>query len=98
MVQTVRRIQEKLAPHRANLAADYDVKRLGIFGSVVHGDATPQSDVDMLVEFTNPVGMFRFLDLEEALSHLLGSKIDLVTKGALKTLIRDEILRETVYV
>ncbi len=98
MVQTVRRIQEQLAPHRAMLAADYDVKRLGIFGSVVHGDATPQSDVDMLVEFTKPVGMFRFLDLEEALSHLLGSKIDLVTKGALKTLIRDEILRETVYV
>ncbi|MEK7577362.1 MAG: nucleotidyltransferase family protein [Patescibacteria group bacterium] len=98
MVQTVQNIKTMLAPHRAMLAADYDVKRLGIFGSVVHGDATGQSDLDMLVEFTKPIGMFRFLDLEEALSHLLGSKIDLVTPGALKTLIRDEILQETVYV
>jgi len=98
MVQTVQNIRNTLEPHKAELARQYAVKRLGIFGSVIHGDARPDSDVDMLVEFSEPVGMFRFLALERKLTDMLGKNIDLATPGALKPLIRDDILRETVYV
>ena len=42
------------------------------------------SDIDILVEFRNPVGFFKFLELEERLSEWLGADVDLVTKGALK--------------
>ena len=98
MVHTVQHIQSILKPHKAGLLQEYPIKRLGIFGSVVHGDARPDSDVDMLVELTKPIGMFRFLALEDALSRIVGSRIDLVTPGALKSIIRDDILRDTIYV
>lgn len=84
--------------HRATLRDKYHVKEIGIFGSVARGEQTAASDVDVLVEFSEPVGFFSFLDLEDFLSHALGKKVDLVTKRALKPAVRDQILNDAVYV
>jgi len=73
------------------------VRRLGIFGSVARGNQTVSSDVDILVDFTHPLGLFRFVELENHLSQLLGKPVDLVTKNALKPIIKDQILQETIY-
>jgi len=75
----------------------YFVREIGIFGSVARGEQTPVSDVDILVEFSQPVGFFVFLDLEDFLSHTLGKKVDLVTKRALKPAVKDQILRDAIY-
>ena len=56
------------------------------------------SDVDILVDFEEPPSLFEFMDLEEYLSKLLGLKIDLVSKGALKPRIGKRILEEVVYI
>ena len=61
----------------------YPIKSLGIFGSVARGDASENSDVDVLVEFYEPVGM-EFIDLVFDLEELLGRKVDLVSKKGLK--------------
>jgi predicted nucleotidyltransferase len=69
-----------------------------VFGSYVRGEADKNSDIDVLVEFSEPIGLFKFIDLEDYLSKLLGAKVDLVTKKALKPRIGSHILEEAVYV
>jgi len=76
----------------------YHVASLGIFGSVARGEAGERSDVDILVEFKQTPDIFEFIRLKDYLSSLLGCEVDLVSKKALKTVIRDDILREAIYV
>lgn len=80
------------------LRSKYNVDTIGVFGSVSRGEDKKTSDVDMLVEFSEPIGMFRFIELEEYLQKLTGRKVDLVTKKALKPAISREILQEVIYV
>ena len=88
------KIQTLLREQRDELARDYGVSEIGVFGSCVRGDAAAGSDIDILVEFNRPIGFFKFLELEERLGELLGARVDLVTRGALKPRIGANILRE----
>ena len=74
------------------------MKEIGVFGSFVRGEAKKSSDIDILVEFSEPVGLFEFMELEEYLEKLLGHKVDLVSKKALKPIIGKYILEEVVIV
>ncbi|ORJ62523.1 nucleotidyltransferase family protein [Geothermobacter hydrogeniphilus] len=91
-------IQKTLSQHLDELKTTYGVERLGLFGSFSRGEQTPSSDIDLLVEFTHPVGFFQFLRLERELSTLLGRRVDLVTRKALKPHIGQRILAEVKYV
>ena len=91
-------IKKEITDQLPYLAEKYNVKRLGIFGSVARGDSKKDSDVDILVEFKSPVGFFDFIMLENYLTESLGRKVDLVTKEALKPLIRDDVLNDVIYV
>jgi predicted nucleotidyltransferase len=85
-----------LTAHRKEMQA-LGVQSLAVFGSVVHAEAGPDSDIDILVEFAKPVGFFAFLEVKEQLEKLLGCSVDLVTRNALHPRLRDEILNEAVY-
>ena len=85
----IERNQEKLAP--------YSIKTLGIFGSYARGSSRKNSDIDILVEFSQTPTMFKFMQLERTLSQILGIKVDLVTRNALKPLIKKNILQEAVF-
>jgi len=74
------------------------VKSLAVFGSLARGEATPASDIDVLVEFDRPVGLFEFIRLKLYLEELTNRKVDLVTPDALRPTMRDEILQEAVHV
>lgn len=91
-------IREKIAKQLPLLRQKYQVKRLGIFGSVIRGQQKRGSDVDVLVEFSSPIGFFDFIRLEDFLTEILDQKVDLVSKNALKPAIRGAVLRETLYV
>ena len=94
----VEEIKRTLLQHKAELKKKFKVKTIGVFGSYVRGEQKRGSDVDMLVEFEEPVGLFEFMRLENYLSDLLGVKVDLVSKKALKPYIGEYIKREVVYV
>lgn len=96
-MRTIKEIKKVLLERKAELE-DKKVKEIGIFGSYVKGKAKKKSDVDILVEFSEPIGLFEFMDLEEYLGNLLGIKVDLVSKKALKPRIGKYILKEVVYV
>jgi len=91
-------IAERLRQELPRLQKVYGVRYLGLFGSRIHGDNRKKSDLDVLVEFSRTPGMFRFLDLERELSGLLGFRIDLVLKRALKPAIGKRILERVVEV
>jgi hypothetical protein len=84
-----------LATHRRELET-FGVRSLALFGSVVRGEAKSDSDVDILVEFSKPVGLFGFIRLKHRLEEILGRSVDLVTRAALKPQLRDRILEECV--
>jgi predicted nucleotidyltransferase len=72
----------------------FDVASLGLFGSYLHGDAGPDSDLDLLVRFVETPGLFRFVELENYLSDLVGVRVDLVMAEALKPHICQSVLAE----
>lgn len=89
---------ELIREHTAKLQDDYQVAKLGIFGSFARGEAKETSDVDILVEFNETVDLFHFIRLQHYLSEILGREVDLVTPDALKPLIKDQILKEVLYI
>ena len=91
-------IQQLIKNNLAGLSRDYAVLEIGLFGSYVRDEQTPDSDLDILVEFSKPVGFVAFMQLEQHLQQLLGIKIDLVTRAALKPQIGARILNEVNYV
>lgn len=74
----------------------FGVARLSLFGSIVRGEGRENSDVDLLVEFNRPVGLFEFVRLRRQLAEIVGRPVDLVTPAALKPQLRDQILREAL--
>ncbi len=86
-----------LSEHQAELSA-MGVRSLTLFGSVARNETKPGSDVDLLVEFSQPVGLFRFITLKQYLEELLGSAVDLGTVRSLKPRLKDGIMREAIYV
>ncbi len=94
----LKKIKRELSESKEQLEKNYQVRYIGIFGSWVREEQREESDIDILVEFGKPIGFFKFLELEEHLSNLLGAKVDLVSKKALKPAIGKHILQEVVEV
>lgn len=97
-MKTVDELKRILSEHKPEIKKKFKVKSIGIFGSYIRGKSKKRSDVDILVEFSEPIGMFVFLDLEEYLKGIFGLKVDLVSKKALKPKIGENILNEVVYI
>ena len=74
----------------------FGVRSISVFGSVARNRVRKHSDIDLLVEFSKPVGLFEFARLKIHLEEVLGRKVDLVTPQALRKELRDEILREAI--
>jgi predicted nucleotidyltransferase len=83
---------------KREVAKEYSVKKIGVFGSVARNDQTRQSDIDLLVEFSKAVGFVTLMRLENFLSERLGEQVDLVTPDSLKPVIRQDILSKVIYV
>jgi predicted nucleotidyltransferase len=91
-------ILDQLRGMRPELSEQYHVRTIGIFGSYSRKHQTEQSDLDLVVEFDQPIGMMAFVHLKDLISDHLGIRVDLVTPEGLHPLIRDQIMHEVVYV
>ena len=96
-MQTIRQIKSILAQHKSELVQKYHLRQLGVFGSYARKDKTAQSDIDLLVEFEEPIGL-EFVTLAEELESLLGVKVDLVSINAIKPKLFKIIKKDLVYV
>ena len=95
---SVKEAKRTLKENKTILKERFKVKEIGIFGSWVKNEQKEDSDLDILVEFEEVIGLLDFAALERYLSDLLGVKVDLVMKTALKPRIGKHILREVVYI
>jgi predicted nucleotidyltransferase len=91
-------IRNTLRSEMPRLRQDHGVGSLEIFGSYVRGEASPESDLDLLVEFDITPTLFSFIRLENELSRLLGVKVDLVMKDGLKPALGTQIRAEAIAV
>lgn len=89
---------QSIREHMNELQNEYFVSRIGVFGSFARDEATETSDVDILVEFKKVVGLFHFIDLQDRLSEIIGRRVDLGEPEALKPVIKDKVLQETVWI
>jgi predicted nucleotidyltransferase len=99
-MKNLEQIKNALTLHKHELQQKYTVKEIGIFGSYVRGEQKSKSDVDLLLEFeeSSNLTLLDFIGLENYLSEVLGIKVDLVEKHALKTRISKHVLQEVVNV
>ena len=92
-------IEELLGPKRDKVraaASRHGVLALFVFGSFARGEAGPESDIDILVDFAGPVGLMGFIGLKMELEAILGRPVDLVTREALRPRMLETVLRESV--
>lgn len=93
-LQSIQQILTKLKPE---LKEKYFVKSLGLFGSVVRNDFKANSDIDIIVDFSKPVGI-EFIDLADYIEEKLRKKVDLVSHNGVKPKYFQQIQSEIIYV
>jgi len=94
----VKKLIRRLQAEKDTLRERFGIKSIGVFGSYIRNEQKKSSDLDVLVEFSKPIGLFKFVELENYLSDELGVKVDLVMKSSLKPYIGKVILREVQYI
>ncbi len=86
-MRTVYEIKEILSNHKSRLFHDYPIKSMAIFGSYARREQNNSSDLDIVVEFSDNIGI-RFIDLAEELENIIGLKVDLVSKRGIKKYLK----------
>jgi uncharacterized protein len=74
------------------------VESVAVFGSTARGEGSMESDIDVLISFSEKATFDRYMDVKFLLEDLLDKSVDLVTPGALKPRIRAQVEREAIYV
>jgi len=99
VMKNLKEVIQILKKNNRILKERFKVKSIGVFGSVTRGEQKETSDIDVIVEFSEPVG-WEIVDLKEFLEELLGVKVDVVTKNAAirKPLLWKSIKEEVIYV
>ncbi|MDI6766858.1 MAG: nucleotidyltransferase family protein [Bacteroidota bacterium] len=91
---TIKKILEQQKP---DLERRFHVKEIGVFGSYVRNEQKKRSDIDILVDFSQPIGL-DFIELCYYLENILGLKVDLVTPRAIKKQMKQTVLGEVVFI
>ena len=90
-------LENKIRELKPRLSKAYNVDKIGYFGSFLNNNQRPDSDIDILVNFSKPLG-WEFFDLQDLLEKELNRKIDLHTFNSLKDQLRESILKQIIYV
>ena len=89
-------VLERIACHESELRS-LGLSSIQVFGSVARGDATDDSDVDLLVSFSQPVGLIHFARARRRLSEILSCRVDMTTIGGIRKEIRNKVLSEAIH-
>ena len=96
-MRSINEIRSILNNHKIKLFSDYPIKSLAIFGSYSRNQQNQVSDLDIIVEFSDNIGI-RFIDLGDELEQLTGLKVDLVSRGGIKEKYFNSIRSDLIYV
>jgi len=76
--------------------AEFGIKQIRIFGSYARGDENAKSDIDIIVDISNPIGIYQFIGLKQDIAKTLNKKIDLFKPNNIEPIIKDKIMAEAV--
>jgi uncharacterized protein len=96
-MKEIDRIIGEIRSNENTLRKRYHIKSISVFGSFARGEENKDSDIDLLVEFDEPVG-FTFFQAARYLEQITGRRVDLVTKDAIKPAIADSVMKELLHV
>ena len=96
-MKTLQEITELLSRHKSKLFSDYPTQSLAVFGSYLRKEQNKESDLDIMVEFSDKIGI-RFIDLAEEIEQIIGFKVDLISKKGIKEDYLKQINSDLVYV
>jgi len=96
-MKTLQEIKSTLSSHKNRLFNDYPIKSMAIFGSYSRKEQNENSDLDILVEFSDRIGI-RFIDLADDIEKIVGFKVDLVSKNGIKEKYLKSIDSDLIYV
>jgi hypothetical protein len=77
-----------------SLCRQHNIRRLGIFGSFARGEAQDDSDIDLLVHFSERISLLEMVALERQFSEVLGRRVDLLTEAAISLYLRERIQQD----
>ncbi len=97
MVETKENILKTLNRLKNEIATDYKVKKIGLFGSYVKHKQDDSSDIDILVDFEDGADLIHFIGLSRYLEEIFKTKVDVVSKSSLKEELKHNILQEVIY-
>jgi predicted nucleotidyltransferase len=97
-MKTLQEVESILRDQKPIIRQRFKVKGIGIFGSFVRGEQNETSDLDLLIDFEEPIGIISYVGLQNYLSDKIGERVDLITKSGLKPRISGHILKEVIYV
>ena len=86
--------KQEIIATTARVLRNHGVRRAALFGSLVRGEATPHSDIDLLVEMSDGQSLLDLVDVKLDLEESLQRKVDVLTYDSISPLLRDQILRE----
>ena len=95
-IYTIEEIKEILQKSKEDFEVRFGVDKFMLFGSYAKNQQTSESDIDLLVNFKQPIDFFEFIDLQYYIAGLFNKKIDLGTIGSLKEFVKDKILKEAI--
>lgn len=96
-MKTRKEVEETLKRYKPSLRDKFKVKEIGIFGSIIRGEQTEKSDIDILVDFEEGADLFHLVGLALFLEEKLNRKVDVVPKRALREEIAESVLKEVVF-
>lgn len=95
-IYTIEEIKDILQNNKVYFEERYFVDNFLLFGSYAKNEQTAESDIDLLVNFKQPIDLFDFIDLQDYISNLFNKKIDLGTINSLKNFIKERVLEEAI--
>lgn len=96
-MKTLEEIEQLLRKHKQNLFSRYHIRSMAIFGSYARNEQDEKSDLDIVVEFNDKIGI-RFIDLADEIEKLIGFKVDLVSRKGIKEKYFERIKEDLTYV
>lgn len=97
-MRTLKEMEHLLSQHKKELLERFNAVEIGIFGSYAHSEQKEGSDIDILVEFSEPPDLLKFLEMERILEGILKCKVDLVRKPAIRPELKNIITREVILI
>ena len=97
-MKNVEDIEKIIEREKEKLLRGYKIKNIGIFGSYAKNSAKEKSDIDLIVEFEEPVSLLGVIKAENYLTELLGIKVDLVSKEDIRKELKETHLKEVIYI